>query len=57
MHLNPLHLLLVSIAGGMNREQDAVIEHLQEENRVDLLLYRDARHDPALAPEVHRHEG
>ena len=34
MHLNPWHILLVSIAGWMNREQNAVIEYLQEENRV-----------------------
>lgn len=34
MHLNPWHILIVSIAGWMNREQNAVIEYLQEENRV-----------------------
>ena len=34
MFLHPWHILLVSIAGWMNREQNAVIEYLQEENRV-----------------------
>ena len=39
MHLNPWHILVVSIAERMNREQNAVIEYLQEEKRVlrDLL--------------------
>ncbi len=34
MHLNPWHILVVAIAGWMNREQSAVIEYLQEETRV-----------------------
>jgi len=34
MHLNPSNLLLIAIAGWMNREQAAVVEYLKEENRV-----------------------
>ena len=34
MHLNPWHILLIGIAGWMNREQVTVIEYLKEENRV-----------------------
>ena len=34
MHLNPWNVLLIAIAGWMNREQVAVIEYLKEENRV-----------------------
>ena len=34
MHLNPWNVLLLAIAGRMNREQVAVIEYLKEENRV-----------------------
>ncbi len=43
MHLDPLHILLVSIAGWMNREQDAVIDFLQEENRVLRVLLGNKR--------------
>ena len=32
--LHPWHILLVSLAGWMNREQRLVIEYLQEENRI-----------------------
>jgi len=31
MHLTPLHILVVSIAGRINREQSTLIEYLQEE--------------------------
>ncbi|MCZ6652286.1 MAG: hypothetical protein O7D91_04585 [Planctomycetota bacterium] len=34
MHLNPWHILVIAMAGWMNREQGAVIEYLKEENRV-----------------------
>ncbi len=34
MILNPFHILLIGIAGWLNREQTAVIEFLKEENRV-----------------------
>ena len=34
MHLSPCHILVIAIAGWMNRQQSAVIEYLQEENRV-----------------------
>ncbi len=34
MYLNPWNVLLIAIAGWMNREQVAVIEYLKEENRV-----------------------
>ena len=34
MHLHPWHILVVAMAGWMNREQSAVIEFLKEENRV-----------------------
>ncbi len=34
LHLNPWHILLIGIAGWMNREQVTVIEYLKEENRV-----------------------
>jgi len=34
MHLDPWHILVIAMAGWMNRQQSAVIEYLQEENRV-----------------------
>ena len=34
MHLNPWHILVIAIAGWMNREQAGVVEYLKEENRV-----------------------
>ena len=34
MHLNPWHILAIAMAGWMNREQNAVIEYLKEENSV-----------------------
>ena len=34
MHLNPWRLLVIAMAGWMNREQSAVVEYLKEENRV-----------------------
>ena len=34
MHLNPWHILLLTTAGWMKREQRAVVEYLKEENRV-----------------------
>ncbi len=34
MHLNPWNILLIAIAAWMNREQAAVVEYLEEENRV-----------------------
>ena len=34
MHLHPWHILVIAMAGWMNREQSAVIEYLKEENRV-----------------------
>ena len=34
MHLNPWNILLIAIAGWMNREQNAVVEYLRDENRV-----------------------
>ena len=43
MHLNPWHILLIAIAGWMNREQIAVIEYLKEENRVLRELLGDKR--------------
>ncbi len=33
-HLNPWNILLIAIAGWMNREQAALVEYLKEENRV-----------------------
>ncbi len=33
MHLHPWHILVIAMAGWMNREQSAVIEYLKEENR------------------------
>ncbi len=34
MHLNPWNILLIAIAGWMNREQAAVVDNLKEENPV-----------------------
>lgn len=34
MDFNPWNIILISIAGWLNREQGAVIEYLKEENRV-----------------------
>ena len=34
MQLDPWNVLLIAIAGWMNREQAAVIEYLKEENRI-----------------------
>ena len=34
MHLNPWHIPVIAMAGGMNLEQSAVIECLKEETRV-----------------------
>lgn len=34
MSLNPWHILVIAMAGWMNREQSTVIEYLREENRV-----------------------
>ena len=34
MHLNPWHILVIAMAGWMNREQSAVVEYLREENRI-----------------------
>ena len=34
MHLNPWHILVIAVAGWMNREQSAVVEYLREENRI-----------------------
>ncbi len=34
MHLNPWHILVIAMAGWMNREQTAAVEYLKEENRV-----------------------
>ena len=43
MHLNPWHILVVAMAGWMNRQQSAVVEYLQEENRVLRELLGDKR--------------
>ena len=32
--ISPLHLLVVGLAGWLNREQQRVLEYLKEENRV-----------------------
>ena len=34
MHLHPWHILVIAMAGWMNREQTAVVEYLREENRI-----------------------
>ncbi len=34
MNFNPWNVLVIALAGWMNREQNTVIEYLQEENRV-----------------------
>ena len=34
MHLHLGHILVIAMAGWINREQSAVIEYLKEENRV-----------------------
>ncbi len=34
MHLHPWHILVIAMAGWMNREQTAAVEYLKEENRV-----------------------
>src|SRR5215472_9163379 len=42
--MDPLRLLLISLAGWLNQQQHAVIDYLQEENRV---LWRAARRPAA----------
>ena len=34
MYLNPWHILVIALAGWMNREQSDVVEYVKEENRV-----------------------
>ena len=34
MLFNPLQIILIALAGWMNREQTAVVEYLKEENQV-----------------------
>ena len=34
MHLHPWYILVIAMAGWMNREQSAALEYLREENRI-----------------------
>ena len=43
MRLNPRHILVIAMAGWMNRKQSAVVEHLREENRILRELLGDKR--------------
>jgi hypothetical protein len=61
--IQPIQLLLVSVAGWMNRRQQEVVEYLVEENRVLeeqlcgrrlRLNDRHSRHGHALAPQADR---
>jgi len=51
------HLLLVALAGWMNRQQQEVIEYLKEENRVLVLTFTltdfpDTHPGPNIEPDV-----
>ncbi len=52
MHLNSWHILVIAMAGWMNREQGEVIEYVKEENRVLRELFGDKR--PRLNDEQRR---
>ena len=42
-HLNPVHLLVIALAGRVNRKQLAVIEYLIAENRILKGKYKEER--------------
>ncbi len=51
-NLQPWQILLAALAGWVNRQQQHIIEYLQEENRVlkEQLGGKRLRHDPRQEP-------